>query len=107
LNILLEGVPSDVKKDFADNLKLLNGNVVSAKTDLLEKAVSPEKYEKILDIIMSVPTAKTGTGAVTRTKDEACVAYTGTKNRGVLRGCDWEEGYTCNPATCKSSKNVN
>jgi hypothetical protein len=56
---------------------------------------------------MSVPTAKTGTGAVTRTKDEACVAYTGTKNRGVLRGCDWEEGYTCNPATCKSSKNVN
>lgn len=105
LDILLEGVPADVKRDFADNLKFLNGNVVSAKTDLLEKVVSPEKYGKILDIIMPEPLRKSGTGAATRAKDEACVAYTGAKSRGVLRGCDWAVGYTCNPATCKSSKN--
>ena len=107
LDALLEGVPSDVKRDFADNLKFMNGKVVSAKTDLLEKAVSPEKYEKILDIIMPVPAIKSGTDAVTRAKDEACVAYTGAKSRHVQRGCDWETGYTCNPATCVSSKNMN
>lgn len=86
--------------------KFLNGNIVSAKTDLLEKTVSPEKYEKILDIIMPVSTTKSGANAATRAKDEACVAYTGAKSRAVFRGCDWAKGYTCNPATCVSSKNA-
>lgn len=105
LDMLLKDLPADVKRDFTDNLKFLNGNIVSAKTDLLESAVSPENYEKILDIIMPTSTAKSGTGAVTRAKDEVCIAYTGAKSRGVLRGCDWVKGYTCNPATCVSSKN--
>lgn len=107
LDMLLKALPADVKKDFTDNLKFLNGNVVSAKTDLLESTVSPEDYEKILDIIMPASTTKSGTGAVTRAKDEVCIAYTGAKSRGVLRGCDWVKGYTCNPATCVSSKNQN
>jgi hypothetical protein len=107
MDMLLEGVPAYVKKDFSDNLQFLDGHIVSAKTDLLEKAVSPEKYKKILDIIMPAPTTKSGTGAVTRAKDEVFIAYTGAKSRGVLRGCDWVKGYTCNPATCVSSKNQN
>lgn len=107
LDTLLKDLPADVKKDFTDNLQFLNGNVVSAKTDLLESAVSPENYEKILNIIMPASTTKSGTGAATRTKDEVCIAYTGAKSRGVLRGCDWVKGYTCNPATCVSSKNSN
>jgi len=98
---ILSGVPENVRKDFFQNLRFLNGNLVSAKTDLLEKAVAPAAFEEILNVIMPVEPGVKNIQSVTRRKDESCNASTGAKGRAVLRGCDYQPGYTCNPKTCK------
>lgn len=95
------GLPVNVREDFFKNLRFLNGNLVSAKTDLLEKAVAPAKFEEIINVIMPAAPGAKDIKSVTRRKDEACNASTGAKGREVLRGCDYQPGYTCNPATCK------
>ena len=92
---LLQGIPEKAKEDLFDNMTLLNGAMVSVKINALEKAIAPERFEEILNTIM--PTMK----SVTRVKDEACNASTGAKGKAVLRGCDYQVGYTCNPSTCK------
>lgn len=79
LGELLQGLPEDVKGDFLDNLKFLDGDVVSAKTDLLEKSVTPEKFKEILNTIMPATTAVKDTKAIK--KDHACNASTGAKRQ--------------------------
>lgn len=98
---ILAELPENVREDFFKNLRFLNGNLVSAKTDLLEKAVSPVKFEAVLNAIMPATPGSKDIKSVTRRKDEACNASTGAKGREVIRGCDYQRGYTCNPATCK------
>lgn len=99
LSILLQGVPTDVKKDFVDNLKFLNGNVVSAKTDVLKNSVTQERSEEIISAIM--PLSKDINGIRAILQDHACWASTGAKGRAVLRGCSYDPGYTCDEAKCK------
>lgn len=98
---VLAGLPENVREDFFLNLKFLNGNLVSAKTDLLERAVSPASFGEILNVIMPVEPGAKDIQSVVRLKDSACNASTGAKGRAVLRGCDYQPGYTCNPKTCK------
>lgn len=99
LKNLLHGVPADLKKDFADGLKFLNGNVVSAKTGMLNDSVFPETLEEIINTIMPTPKDARENRAIL--KDHSCWASTGAKDRAVLRGCSYDPGYTCNTATCK------
>ena len=81
-----------------DNMKLLNGAMVSIKTDALEKAITPERFEEILSIIMPPAPGPESRHILT---DYACNASTGAKGNVVLRGCDFEDGYKCNTTTCK------
>ena len=92
-------MPEKIQEDFFDNLKFLNGSIVSAKIDLVEKAAGPEKLEKILNIIMPGTQGMKNTKEIR--KDEACNASTGAKSKSVIRGCDYQPGYTCNPSKCK------
>jgi len=92
---LLQGVPEKAKQEFFDNIKLLNGAMVSVEISALDNIIAPEISEEILNTIM--PTKK----SATRAKDEACNASTGAKDKAVIRGCDYQKGYRCNPATCK------
>lgn len=96
---LLLGLPEEIKEDFFDNLRFLNGSIVSAKTNLLEKAAGPEKFEKMLSTIMPATQGINNTKEIRN--DEACNASTGAKNKSVIRGCDYQPGYTCNPSKCK------
>jgi len=93
---LLRGVPEKARVEFLDNIKLLNGGFASTKTDLLEKAVSPEKYEEIMDTLMPKVS-----GGKARAKDEWCETWVVNDWKNVYRGCSYQEKYTCNSSVCK------
>ena len=95
---LLQGIPEKTKEDLLDNMKLLNGAMVSVKTDALEKEIAPERFEEILSIIMPAAPGAESRHILT---DYSCNASTGAKGKAVLRGCDFEDGYKCNTTTCK------
>lgn len=98
---LLLGLPEHVKLDLADSLKFINGSVVSVKTDLLERTVSPEIFEEIISKLMPERQTTAGIKVTTRLKDHACWASTGAKGRDVLTGCSYDPGYTCSTSSCK------
>ena len=93
---LLRGVPEKARTEFLDNMKLLNGGFASTRTDLLEKAVSPAKFEEIMDTVM--PVVQSGKA---RAKDEWCETWVVNDWKNVYRGCSYQEKYTCNSAVCK------
>lgn len=79
LGDILQGLPEDIKEDFADNLKFLNGSVVSAKTDLLESAVASVEFKEIVNALMPATQGVKDTKEIR--KDEACNASTGAKGK--------------------------
>lgn len=48
LDAILAGVPADAKRDFVESLSFINGEVVSARTGALEKAVGAKRTREIL-----------------------------------------------------------
>lgn len=93
---LLRGIPEKAKVEFLDNMKLLNGGFASTRTDLVQKAVSPEKYEEIMDTLMPIVN-----GGKARAKDEWCETWVVNDWKNVYRGCSYQEKYTCNSSVCK------
>lgn len=93
---LLRGVPEKAKAEFFDNMRLLNGGFASTRTDLLEKAVSPEKFEEIMDTLM--PVVK---GGKKRAKDEWCETWIVNDWKNVYKECSYQEKYTCSSSVCK------
>ena len=93
---LFQGVPEKAKQDFFDNMKFLNGGVASARTGLLERSVTPEKMNEILNAFM--PLSDSGKGLH---KDEACEAWIHNDEKVIDRECNPEPKYKCNPSVCK------
>lgn len=93
---LLRGVPEKAKAEFFDNMRLLNGGFASTRTDLLEKAVSPKKFEEIMDTLMPMVS-----GGKKRAKDEWCETWIVNDWKNVYKECSYQEKYTCNSSVCK------
>jgi len=91
LSELLKGVPKPVADEFMDGLLFADGRVVGASTGGLKKAVTPERYREILDMLAE-PGAKAPLGMMS------------------LCGNGWCDNSACSsrngePLRCRSSTN--
>ncbi|NLI09677.1 MAG: hypothetical protein GX447_02825 [Elusimicrobia bacterium] len=93
---LFYGIPEKNLSNFYDSIVMVDGYFASMKIGEIDKFLTPERKEQILDSLMP-----NFNNSKDRKRDEWCEVWIVNDSKNVYRGCSYQEKYVCNSATCK------